>query len=91
MVVDDQSVLEIIDIDGEKKKVEVVLTLALEQTNKEYIIYTLNQKSNDLVVLYASEIRRQNGEVVLENILDNEWLLVKNKMQEIIQDKKESC
>lgn len=90
MVVDDQLVLEITDVDGEKKKVEVVLTLALEQTNKEYIIYTLNQKSNDLVVLYASRIRRQNGEIVLENILDNEWLLVKNKMREIIQDKKES-
>ena len=91
MVVDNQSVLEIVDIDGERKKVEVVLTLTLEQTHKNYIVYTLNQKKNDMVVLYASSILEQNGKMILEDISDAEWSLVKNKMREIIQDKKENC
>lgn len=91
MVVDNQSVLEIVDIDGERKKVEVVLTLTLEQTHKNYIVYTLNQKKNDMVVLYASSILEQNGKMILGDISDAEWSLVKNKMREIIQDTKENC
>lgn len=87
MMVDNQSTLEIVDTNGKKQQAEVVMVLELPQTKKRYIVYTLNEKRNDMVILYASSILSQNNEIILEDISDEEWLLLKNQMREIIHDR----
>lgn len=85
MTVENQKMLEIMNSNGEKQQVEVVMAFASEETNKQYIVYTLNEKKeDDMVVLYASSMTEQGEKIILEDISDEEWSMLKYKMREVI-------
>lgn len=80
-----QLMLDVIDSNGKIQKVEVVMAFESEVTKKQYIIYTKNESSvNGRVVLYASAMEEKDEKIILEDISDEEWLIVKGKMREVI-------
>lgn len=84
----DKLLLDIMDTKGDKQQIEVIFAFELDQ--KQYIVYTKNeQRENDTVLLYASAMVIRDTNIVLENITDEEWLLVKNKMRDSIHTNKE--
>ncbi len=88
MVAENTSTLQIINSKGEKQQVDVVMTFSLDKTNQKYIVYTLNETKNDMVILYASKILEKDGETVFENVSDEEWALIKEKMREAIRSER---
>lgn len=77
------------DINGVEREADVVI--CFEVNNKQYIIYTLNEKDeNGMVALYSSEMIQNNGKTELCGInSDEEWSMVKDVMKEIVVDWKE--
>lgn len=71
-------------LDGTEKEAEIVL--CFENDNKQYVIYTFNEKDdNGMVALYSSEMVQNNGVTELCGISsDEEWKMVKDVMKEII-------
>ena len=83
MIIGEKSILDVIDVDWLEQQVEVLLLFEAE--NKQYVVYTKDEKKeNDLVMLYASLVKEQEGRIVFENISDEEWELVKQKMREVM-------
>lgn len=86
-----QYILDVIDTDGEVQQVEVLLAFESETTKKQYIVYTKNEiGSNDRIVLYASTMLEKDQKIILEDISDQEWLIVKDKMREVMHSGKVS-
>lgn len=86
MAVEKKSFLRITDIDGKPQQVEVVMAFFDEKSDKQYIVYTKNEKrENNTVILYASILKEQEGQTLLENVTDEEWALIKDKMREIVR------
>ncbi len=80
-----QTMLEVLDQNGQKQSVEVVFTYQDEMTKKEYIVYTKNEKAqNDMVILYASLVAINGDTMVFEDISDDEWKMLKEKMRDAI-------
>ncbi len=71
--------------DGTKEEVEVLLAFKFNDNNKEYVIYTKNEKDeNDNITVYVSNVDRSSGEPKLMGIDDEEeWNRVKDVLREL--------
>ena len=71
--------------DGNKEKVELLLSFKFNDNNKEYIIYTKNETDeNGNVTIYVSGVTRVGDEVTLNTISDdNEWSRIKDLLREL--------
>lgn len=80
----------IINSAGQKEAIEIVMAYESEETRKQYVVYSKTEAgANDTAYLYASAMAERDGEIILEDISDEEWAMVKNKMKEIVQGKEE--
>ena len=72
----DDNILRLTDDLGNTKEYEILMTLKMEETGKNYIIYTDNTKDNDgNLNIYASIYNPDNNE--LEEIkTDKEWDII---------------
>ena len=70
------NILRLTDDLGNTKEYEILMTLKMEETNKNYIIYTDNTKDNDgNLNIYASIYNPDSNE--LEEIkTDKEWDII---------------
>ncbi len=85
-----KTTIEIVNSDGQKQAVEVILAFVSEKTNKQYIVYTQNEKNGeDMIILYASAMIESNDKIVFEDISDDEWKIVKDKMRDLMHQKGE--
>ena len=83
MNIEKNSILDVIDTNGLEQQVEVIFLF--ESGEKQYVVYTKDEmREHDLVVLYASSVKVEDGRIIFENISDDEWLLVKEKMREVM-------
>jgi len=75
--------------DGTKEEVELLLSFKFNDNNKEYIIYTKNEKDeNGNVTIYVSNVTRVNDDVTLGTITDdNEWSRIKDLLRELSKNK----
>lgn len=90
IIVKNKTTLEIVNSDGQKQTVEVILAFVSEKTNKQYIVYTQNEKNaQDMVILYASAMIESDDKIVFEDISDDEWKIVKDKMRDLMHQKGE--
>ncbi len=80
---EEKKMITIVDPEGNKTDVEVVIAFKIEDTNKEYVIYTKNEKDeNGNITIYVSALEEINGEKQLTGInSDEEW----QKIKEIIK------
>lgn len=80
-----KKVMSIVSNDGAIEDVEVILAFEFKDNNKEYVVYTKNEKDeNGNVTVYVSNIDRSGDEpklVGVEN--ENEWNKIKDVLREL--------
>ncbi len=84
---DNKKIMSIVQEDGSIDEVEVVIAFEFKDTQKEYVVYTKNEKdTNGNVTVYVSRIER-NGETPqlfgVEN--EEEWNRVKDVLRKLSQ------
>lgn len=73
--------------DGKMAEAEVLLCFALEETGKNYILYTFNEvDEQDMETVHASIITETSEGYELESIPPKEWSEVKDVMRDIIRN-----
>lgn len=81
----EKKVMSIVSNDGAIEDVEVILAFEFKDNNKEYVVYTKNEKDeNGNVTVYVSNINRSGDEpklVGVEN--ENEWNKIKDVLREL--------
>ena len=81
----EKKVMLIVSNDGAIEDVEVILAFEFKDNNKEYVVYTKNEKDeNGNVTVYVSNIDRSGDEpklVGVEN--ENEWNKIKDVLREL--------
>ena len=81
----DKKVLSIIKEDGTKEDVELLVCFEFNDTKKEYVVYTRNEKDeNGNVTIYVSSVNRSGDTPVLGSIdSDEEWSKIKDVLREL--------
>ena len=75
--------------DGSEKEAEVLVAFTLKDTNKDYMLYTLNEvedngDGNGMVKIYATRLIEKDGMYEFEPIdTDEEWVKVKDAMKQM--------
>ena len=71
--------------DGTQDTVETLLTFKFNDNNKEYVIYTKNEKDeNGNVTIYVSHVDRSSSEPKLVGVEDeDEWNRIKDVLREL--------
>ena len=82
---EEKKVLSIIKEDGTKEEVELLICFTFNDTKKEYVVYTRNEKDeNGNVTVYVSSVDR-SGEIskmcAIES--DEEWSKIKDVLREL--------
>ena len=70
---------------GEVETVELLLSFKFKDNNKEYVIYTKNEKDeNGNVTIYVSNITRVGEKMTLNTVSDEtEWTRIKDLLREL--------
>jgi len=81
----EKNMMTIIDQDGTEEEVEVIIAFKFKDTNKEYIIYTKNERDDKgLITVYISNVDRSSGSTKLYGVDDeNEWNRIKDVLREL--------
>lgn len=81
----EKRVLSILKEDGTKENVELLICFEFNDTKKEYVVYTRNEKDeNGNVTLYVSSVNRAGGLPKLGAIeSDEEWSRIKDVLREL--------
>lgn len=77
--------LSIIKEDGTKETVELIISFEFNDTGKEYIVYTRNEKDeNGNTTLYVSSVDRTGEIPQMRGIpSDEEWARIKDVLREL--------
>ena len=77
--------MSIIGEDGSIDEVEVVIAFEFKDTNREYVVYTKNEKdANGNVTVYVSHVDRSGETPKLYSIDDeDEWNRVKDVLRKL--------
>lgn len=81
----EKKMMSIVADDGSIEEVEVILAFEFKDNNKEYVIYTKNEKDeNENVTVYVSNVDRSTGEPKLLGVEDEEeWNRIKDVLREL--------
>lgn len=81
----EKKMMSIVAEDGSIEEYEVILAFEFKDTQKEYVIYTKNEKDeNENITVYVSHVDRSNGEPRLLGVEDEEeWNKVKDVLREL--------
>jgi len=84
---EEKQTIIVLDQEGQEKEAEVLSNFKIEETGKEYMFYTLNEKDeNNMVKIYASVVIERDGIYSFENIeSEEEWNIIKNIMKKMAQ------
>ena len=76
------------DENGKEIKYDVLFTFQMEETNKDYIVYTDNTTDKEgNIQVYASVYRNEEGKINLESIeTDNEWKTIETILKTIQEE-----
>lgn len=77
--------LSIIKEDGSKEEVDLLICFSFNDTKKEYVVYTKNEKDeNGNITVYVSSIDR-SGDLPRMGAIetDEEWLKIKDVLREL--------
>jgi uncharacterized protein YrzB (UPF0473 family) len=75
----------IVNPKGQKVVADLIKVFKIEETNRDYAIYTFNQKDqNNKIKDYVSRIRVDNGEYFFDTITDDkEWEMVQRAISQM--------
>lgn len=82
---EEKKTMTIVAQDGSVEEVEVIISFKFKDNNKEYIVYTKNEKDDKgLITVYVSNVDRSSGEPTLYGIHDEEeWNRIKDVLREL--------
>ncbi len=82
---ENKKTLSIIKEDGTIEEVELIICFAFNDTKKEYVVYTRNEKDdNGNTTLYVSSIDRTNTTPKMGGVAtDEEWSRIKDVLREL--------
>ena len=85
---EEKRIMSIVSEDGTTEEVEVILAFEFKDNQKEYVIYTKNEKDeNGNVTVYVSNVDRSSGEAKLLGVeSENEWKRIKDVLRELAKD-----
>lgn len=80
--------MSIVNEDGSIEKVEVVVAFEFKDTQKEYVVYTRNEKDdNGNVTVYVSNVDRSGESPKLLGVdSDEEWSRIKDVLRELAKE-----
>lgn len=85
----DRKHMTIINDDGTKKQVEIVISFRFKDSGKEFVVYTDKEyDDNGDITVYVSRIDRSNGNPKLIQVEDEDWPRVKETLWELSRDDK---
>lgn len=72
--------IEITNSLGQKVEADIITVFKINETNKDYIVYTFNERTNENdFKTYTSRLRENEGKYFLDTISDDEeWEKVKD-------------
>lgn len=81
----EKQMMSIVAQDGSIEEVEVIIAFKFKDTDKEYVIYTKNEKDEKgLITVYVSNVDRSSGETKLYGVDDEaEWNKIKDVLREL--------
>ncbi len=81
----EKQMMSIVAQDGSIEEVEVIIAFKFKDTDKEYVIYTKNEKDDKgLITVYVSNVDRSSGETKLFGVDDEaEWNKIKDVLREL--------
>ncbi len=87
---EDKKKMSIVSEDGKIEEVEVVIAFEFKDTNKEYVVYTKNEKDeNGNITVYVSRVERESGKPKLCGVeSESEWSRIKDVLRELSKDEK---
>lgn len=82
---EEKEMMTIVAQDGSVEEVEVIFSFRFKDNQKEYVIYTKNEKDDKgLITVYVSNVVMENGETQLYGIHDEEeWNRIKDVLREL--------
>ena len=85
---DNKKVLSIIKEDGTTEEVELIISFEFNDTKKEYVVYTRNEKDqNGNTTLYVSSVDRTGDKPKMGGIeSDEEWSRIKDVLRELAKN-----
>ena len=88
---DNKTMLSILKEDGTKEDVELIISFTFDDDNKDYIVFTRNEKDdNDNTTLYVSSLDRSGEIPQMHGISsDEEWSKIKEVLRELAKEKEE--
>lgn len=77
----------VIDKEGKEREAEVLSVFTVEKYNKDYILYTFNEKDeNGMIKIYASTLVEKEDMYSFEAIATpEEWASIKDIMRDMAQ------
>jgi len=83
----EREIITLVNPDGDEVEAEVLVFFKLDSNQKEYLIYTYNEKDkNNMITVYASAFVEEDGKYCLDPIeADDEWEQVKEVMRQTIK------
>lgn len=81
----ERKILSIVKEDGTTEEVELLICFEFNDTKKEYVVYTRNEKDeNGNITIYVSNVDR-SGEVPKMGAIesDEEWSRIKDVLREL--------
>lgn len=84
----ERQIVTMVTPEGEEIEAEVLLFFKLKSNQKDYLIYTYNEKDkNNMITVYASAFVQNGEKCSLEPIeSDQEWEQVKEIMRQVIKN-----
>ncbi len=87
---EEKEFITFIDETGKEQEAEVVMCFKAGTPSKKYIIYTLNEKDMNNMVIYSAILIETESGYKIENIVDDqEWSMVKEVMRHVVVNGKE--
>lgn len=85
---DNKRILSIVKEDGTTEEVELIISFEFNDTKKEYVVYTRNEKdANGNTTLYVSSIDRSGEKPKMGAIeSDEEWSRIKDVLRELAKN-----
>jgi len=82
---ENKKMMSIVAADGSIDEVEVVLAFEFKDNQKEYVVYTRNERDEaNNITVYISNVDRSTGQAKLMGVeSDEEWSRIKDVLREI--------
>lgn len=75
-----------LDVDGNNKEYDAVMSYYSEEYDKHYMVYTDNEYIDDMLKIYISNYDPNSYEVIVKEIEEEEYSKVKIEIDKILLD-----